>query len=183
MKQFSNEIWVINDFWHTELCENIINDLELSKMFVQSNETDINNGTIEENLKSRNKNRIIYESEELAIEIWELLKRYLVNENLLINSIGINEMFRFYKYQVGQEFKRHTDSSFIRNDAEKSSHSLLIYLNDDFEGGITTFDECKLNPVKGSAVFFPHDLEHSSTTITNGVKYILRSDIICREVI
>jgi hypothetical protein len=49
-------------------------------------------------------------------------------------------MFRVYKYLPGQQFKMHRDGSYERNENEKSFYTFLIYLNDDFEGGETEFE-------------------------------------------
>ena len=46
-------------------------------------------------------------------------------------------MFRFYKYESGQEFKKHRDMSFIRNETESSYYTHLICFNVEFVGGET----------------------------------------------
>jgi hypothetical protein len=79
--------------------------------------------------------------------------------------------------------------------AEKKQSSLftfLMYLNDEFEGGETTFflpaaREGTLNaypvrPVMGSVAVFPHGdtkgaLLHEGTGVRKGAKYIIRTDV------
>ncbi|MCJ8296753.1 MAG: oxidoreductase, partial [Colwellia sp.] len=81
-----------------------------------------------------------------------------------------------------------------------SQMTLLIFLSEDFQGGATRFlvnaNETSL-PAKsgdavenvdvrtpaGSVLCFPHGMHplhciHSSVPITNGVKYIIRSDVL-----
>ena len=82
--------------------------------------------------------------------------------------------------KVNQEFKKHRDQSYIRNENESSYHTLLIYLNENFIGGETTFENLKIKPKKGSCLIFFHDLEHEGTKLTSGKKYILRTDIMYR---
>jgi len=52
---------------------------------------------------------------------------------------GLNERLRFYRYDPGQCFQPHYDGPFKRNNNEQSHLSFIIYLNDDFVGGATTF--------------------------------------------
>ncbi len=49
--------------------------------------------------------------------------------------VGLNECFRFSKYEKEQYFKPHIDGMFVRNRNERSIFSLIIYLNDEYEGG------------------------------------------------
>jgi len=58
--------------------------------------------------------------------------------------------------------------------------ALMIYLNDNFVGGETTFRNLKIHPKKGSCLVFFHDLEHEGTKLISGEKYILRTDIMYR---
>lgn len=78
-------------------------------------------------------------------------------------------------------------------DAKQSSlFTFLLYLNDDFEGGHTTFflpasREGTLNaypvrPVAGAVALFPHGeatgaLLHEGTGVVHGTKYIIRTDV------
>ncbi|KAF7548865.1 hypothetical protein G7046_g8528 [Stylonectria norvegica] len=121
---------------------------------------------------------------------------------------GINRRFRVYRYVPGAEYRMHIDgawppSSILPDDtyvydaspAEKKQSSLftfLIYLNDDFEGGETTYflpaaHEGTLNaypirPVIGGVAVFPHGetngiLLHEGTGVRKGAKYVIRTEI------
>ncbi|KAG6125116.1 hypothetical protein E4U12_007578 [Claviceps purpurea] len=123
-------------------------------------------------------------------------------------SRGLNRRFRVYRYVPGAEYRCHIDGAWppsgIRPDgtymydaspAEKKQSSLftfLLYLNDDFEGGETTFympaiREGTLNaypvrPVMGAVAVFPHGeskgaLLHEGTSVRRGAKYIIRTDV------
>ncbi|MEM9676046.1 MAG: 2OG-Fe(II) oxygenase [Bacteroidota bacterium] len=126
----------------------------------------------------RNNQRVLLTDYSLAHEMWGSLCKYA--PPILGNSeaVGLNEMFRFYKYEPGQEFKKHRDQSFIRNEVEASYFTMMIYLNDGFEGGETTFDNLRIKPKKGMCLIFFHDLEHEGTKLKSGVKYVLRTDIM-----
>ncbi len=67
--------------------------------------------------------------------------------------------------------------------------SYLIYLNDDFAGGSTTFRdyvgegearrkiENDIMPATGVALLFPHERRHEGVSVSLGRKYVLRSDV------
>ncbi|MDR3715129.1 MAG: 2OG-Fe(II) oxygenase [Puia sp.] len=126
----------------------------------------------------RNNNRIIFSDPDLAISLWEKARSFSPKKIGNSTAIELNEMFRFYKYEPGQQFRKHKDQSYIRNDSEASYYTILIYLNDDYSGGETAFNEITVNPRTGTALIFRHDLEHRGSEVTSGVKYILRTDIM-----
>jgi len=126
----------------------------------------------------RNNTRILWKDEQLQAFIWERFQPFAVQETELCTVSGLNELFRFYKYESGQRFKKHRDGSFIRNDREFSCFTLLIYLNDNFTGGETTFDQHTIKPAAGRAVVFLHELKHAGEPVTAGSKYVLRTDVM-----
>lgn len=95
-------------------------------------------------------------------------------------AVGLNERLRIYRYAGGQRFRWHTDGSFQRSADEWSAWTVLVYLNDGFEGGETSFMGRDVTPSAGLAVAFPHRLEHSGQPVTRGVKYVLRTDLMVR---
>ncbi|KAK3689584.1 prolyl 4-hydroxylase [Podospora appendiculata] len=121
---------------------------------------------------------------------------------------GLNRRFRVYRYVPGAEYRAHIDGAWppsgIRPDdtyvydaspegAKQSSlFTFLIYLNDEFEGGETTFfvpavGEGVLNaypvrPVMGGVAVFPHGdargaLLHEGTGVRKGAKYVIRTEV------
>lgn len=89
-------------------------------------------------------------------------------------------------YTPDQQFNLHTDTGlFYNRDAnEKSNWTLLIYLNDDFEGGHTLFydDEWMLTdtirPERGKALLFDIDLWHRGDLLTSGTKHWIGCEVI-----
>lgn len=99
------------------------------------------------------------------------------------------ENVQFAKYEVGQMYEPHYDAFDIKY-LEKIGKSQrlatsIIYLNDNFIGGETSFPKLDLNirPSKGMLLFFKNCINetnqlnpfmlHSSNKITKGTKYIL----------
>lgn len=126
----------------------------------------------------RNNSRITFIDQALAERMWEKFKEHAVKYFANSEVTGLNEMFRFYKYEPGQRFKKHIDGSYIRNDEEASYFTLMIYLNDNFEGGETIFQGHIIKPLTGTAVAFYHGMKHSGEEVKSGVKYILRTDVM-----
>ncbi|MCB0709726.1 MAG: 2OG-Fe(II) oxygenase [Chitinophagaceae bacterium] len=167
LDKITKGIWLISEFWDEEVCDAFINETN-------------NIGYRSDNSELLRTNSVVkFETQELSNIIWEQLTELDLTIVDSVTPIGINTWFRFYKYLPGQEFKRHKDCSFHKDEFERSYYSLLIYLNDNFEGGETIFDEIVLQPKRGTAVIFPHHLMHSGSKIISGVKYILRADIMC----
>jgi hypothetical protein len=135
-------------------------------------------------LNTRNNTRVILDDFSIAERIWKRLKPFTpeVVENRPV--IGINERFRFYRYDPGQYFKLHYDGCYRRANGEVSQLTLMIYLNDDFSGGETHFnlnypnDDVVIKPEKGMALCFDHYLLHEGCDLIKGRKYVLRSDIM-----
>jgi len=128
----------------------------------------------------RNNNRAFYTSEELAESLWQKVQPFVPQQLGNSQAIGLNELFRFYRYQRGHQFKGHFDQSYVRNEREMSYYTFMIYLNDRFEGGDTTFRGLRIRPRQGMALIFLHNLYHEGSEVTKGVKYVLRTDVMYR---
>jgi predicted 2-oxoglutarate/Fe(II)-dependent dioxygenase YbiX len=65
-------------------------------------------------------------------------------------------------------------------DTARSLLTLLVYLDDDFDGGETDFPEEKqtIRPRAGDALWFQHALLHAGNAVTRGTKHVLRSDVL-----
>jgi len=128
----------------------------------------------------RNNDRTFHENTELAEKLFKRIQPYVVPQIGNSVAIGLNELFRLYKYQKGQQFKGHQDGSFIRNDVEASYYTFLTYLNDGYEGGETSFLKHTIIPKKGMALIFLHKLYHEGNEVFDGTKYVMRSDVMYR---
>lgn len=128
----------------------------------------------------RNNLRVIVDDDALAAELWEKLAHFAPRLLGKYKAVGLNERFRIYKYLPGQQFKLHRDGAFERNEQETSFFTFLIYLNDECKGGETQFPKWTISPQLGSALVFRHHLLHEGVLVEEGVKYVLRSDIMYR---
>ncbi len=171
----SDQLFVIDNFLSDSECNDFIiwseqRGYEEAKVQIDGQQVMMKN--------IRNNSRITFSDEQLANRIWEKLRPFIVSNFENRTAIGLNELFRFYKYEPGQRFKRHRDGSYVRNETEASYYTLMIYLNHGFEGGETTFEEHTIVPKKGQALVFEHSLRHAGEPIISGLKYVLRTDIM-----
>ena len=147
-------------------------------------ESKIRVGNTEEmNKDVRDNYRVVFDDKELADSLFERVKEYLpqeLDENKEWKLLNLNERFRFYRYENGQQFKQHKDGSFVRNDNEVSKVTLMMYLNDDFKGGATRFvlENEYVEPKEGKLLLFRHGLLHAGCPVFTGVKYVLRTDVM-----
>lgn len=125
----------------------------------------------------RNNDRVIVDDPALSAQLWERFSGLVPRDIFGARPLGLNERFRFYRYDPGQRFGWHSDGSF-RREGERSQLTLLIYLNQGFQGGETRFEDGAVVPEEGLALVFAHRLRHKSTTIELGRKYVLRTDVM-----
>lgn len=170
-----NDVFTIQDLWSPAKCQQFIRKSETEgyeKALVNTF-----NGPVEmEGL--RNNDRLFWEDEELAEQIWEEIEEFVPCDLGEYQAIGLNELFRFYRYDLGQKFNWHYDAPYRRNQNEQSFYTFMIYLNDDFKGGATAFDGLEIAPKIGDGLFFSQELEHAGLPVASGRKYILRTDIM-----
>ncbi|WP_460217800.1 2OG-Fe(II) oxygenase [Psychroserpens sp. MEBiC05023] len=170
------QIFTVDDFLSVNECSNFIEKSELQTFEAAK----INmQGSQVLNKMIRNNDRLLFFDEDLANNLWLRLKAFVPSTIGSSIAIGLNEMFRIYRYEPGQRFKMHRDGSYERNDKEFSILSFLIYLNADFEGGATEFRKiATIQPKSGMALVFHHPLRHEGKEIVSGVKYVLRTDVM-----
>ncbi|OON69464.1 prolyl hydroxylase family protein [Hymenobacter sp. CRA2] len=125
----------------------------------------------------RNNYRLEYTDAALAAAFWPRLQPLLPTEPDGAAPVGLYEQFRFYRYDVGERFNKHKDGSVQAGEAT-SRWTFLLYLNDDFRGGATEFEDLTVTPQRGAALCFRHELRHKGCPVLEGRKYVLRSDIL-----
>ena len=126
----------------------------------------------------RNNSRVILDDETLAAEMYERLVPYLPVRLGASRACGLNERFRFYKYEAGQQFDWHCDGAYQRANGEKSRLTVLFYLNEGFVGGETAFQDLSVAPETGLVLVFQHQLLHKGMSVQRGVKLVMRSDVM-----
>merc|ERR1719329_625594 len=131
-----------------------------------------------------------------------------------VQATGINPRFRSYRYDEGFVYRPHIDGAWPRSgygpggqykydvDGKETSRlTLVVYLNEGFEGGETKFflprvgtgeaakgDESaevvvrSVRPSVGACLLFPHGDSraplHEGARVDKGCKYILRTEVL-----
>jgi prolyl 4-hydroxylase len=128
----------------------------------------------------RNNRRVIVDDPAVAAFLWSRIEAHVPSALGSYFAIGLNERFRYYRYEPGQQFDWHRDGAFVRSPSEQSLLTVLFYLNEDFEGGSTDFmdDDIIVAPRRGMALFFSHPLCHRGAPVERGTKYVLRTDVM-----
>ena len=103
-------------------------------------------------------------------------------------AVSLNERLRLLRYKQGEFFHSHNDATFVRGPNEgdragESSHvSVQVYLNQKFKGGHTTFHgrgrHLDVKPRTGSVLLFDHNILHEGQRVTQGKKYLVRTDVM-----
>lgn len=167
----------VDDFFSEEECKGFIDFSEkegYAESLIRTKEGEVMNKGIRDN------DRVIWDNPQFGTQLWDLVKDFVPNDIDGFEPTGLNERFRFYRYKDGQQFKPHIDGPYKKSDTEKSKLTLLIYLNDDFEGGNTTLvlENEEIVPKTGMLLLFEHKIMHCGRPVTNGTKYVLRTDVM-----
>ncbi|NRB84838.1 MAG: 2OG-Fe(II) oxygenase [Winogradskyella sp.] len=146
----------------------------------------------------RNNDRFVTDNDDLANQLFEKVKPYLP-ETIKINSTiqsengvwhlkELNNRLRYCKYSTNQYFHRHLDGVHYRDETTQSKLTFMIYLNSatEFKGGRTLFFKTKETdeiwasyvPKQGDLIVFDHNVWHEGEILTQGEKFVLRSDIL-----
>lgn len=126
----------------------------------------------------RNNTRVIVDDVDRAAALWERSREEIPGFLRGRQAIGLNERFRFYRYDPGERFAPHRDGAFRREGGEESLLTFLVYLNEGFAGGETIVEGLPITPKAGMALIFEHPLIHEGAAVTRGRKYVLRSDVM-----
>lgn len=177
-----DRLFVIRNFCSTDECEAFV---------AQSERTGYGEATINTSIgvfvdkTIRDNARLILDDVALAANLWERLRPYVPATIAEWRVEGLNERFRFYRYDPGQKFLPHFDGYHKRSDRQRSQLTFMVYLNDDFTGGETNFfgvdvshRRARIKPERGMALVFAHLQLHEGAQVVSGRKYVLRSDVM-----
>jgi len=97
------------------------------------------------------------------------------------NTVSEHEGIQIIQYTKGQEYRIHHDTADSQKHKEYNRQlSVIVYLNNDFEGGATRFlytstEDMAMKPPKGSAIIFPSNwcFKHQGNPVESGKKRIL----------
>jgi prolyl 4-hydroxylase len=94
------------------------------------------------------------------------------------------------RFEAGQKFLRHYDGLdygsgvYTEAAANEPLMSVIVVLADDFRDGLTAFFDSagrmhhEVTCKRGSAMLYPCQLMHEDCTVSKGVKYVLRTEVL-----
>ncbi|MEP4036327.1 2OG-Fe(II) oxygenase [Pseudophaeobacter sp.] len=135
----------------------------------------------------RNNDRVIIDDPSLAQALWQDAAAMFSRPFKGSKAIGLNERLRIYRYHPGHFFDWHQDGEYSPAENTVSRFTMMVYLNDGFEGGGTSFadifspfrfEDFVVKPETGKALIFHHPLSHRGDQVLSGVKYVLRTDVM-----
>lgn len=143
----------------------------------------------------RNNDRLVLDDEALAATLYERIAEHapshLHDGERSYERTRLNPRFRCCRYRDGQRFTIHRDGIHHAAPDERSLLTFMIYLNgdDEFTGGRTRYYTDQTGrellravvPKRGACILFDHALWHDGEAVHEGTKYVLRSDVLYRE--
>jgi len=163
-------LWAVEDVYSSAECDAFIRLIEKSSPTLATN-----------NPLYRNQDRVIRDDPRTAEDLFSRLRPSLPERMGPLTLVGLNERLRFYRYRPGQRFEPHMDHWHRPNEFQITLHTVLVYFNDDFEGGETRFLEQidrVLQPRRGMVAIFQHKIRHEGCEVRTGRKYAMRTDVI-----
>jgi prolyl 4-hydroxylase len=139
------------------------------------------------NERIRNNELALVNDETLAQELYARLQPVLPAKMFGQSFCGIHPSLRVYRYQPGQYFSPHSDQPYFDAHGRQSRLTLIVYLDQQCQGGETAFLELQnphgergvvVEPVQGRLLWFQHALLHEGKRVEQGVKHVLRTDAI-----
>ena len=176
-----DRIFVIHDFLTGDECRSFITRSENAGYDVASIATAA--GPVIDR-EVRDNARLIADDPALAETLWQRARPFIPPTTGGWYVRGLNERFRFYRYDPGQKFALHYDGCFRRGDGEQSQLTFMVYLNEEFTGGETKFYQddrtlrVTVSPKRGMALVFAHFQLHEGAPVVDGRKYVLRTDVM-----
>lgn len=135
---------------------------------------------VEVDLEVRNNTRVMWDDPEEANRLLARVGAHVPETLSGMRLLGANPRLRLYRYGPGEKHGAHWDTVVLFEGGAQSLLTLVVYLNDDFEGGETEFPELgrTIVPRRGSALLFQHRVLHIASRVQRGEKLVLRTDLV-----
>ena len=163
-------LWTVDDIYTLAECASFVRMIEQAAPTLAT-----------DNALYRNQDRVMKDDPATAADLFARLRPALPAQIGDFRLVGLNERLRFYRYAQGQEFAPHMDHWYRPSPTQITLHTVLVYFNDDFEGGETEFmDQLEqvVVPKPGLVAVFQHKIRHAGRSVTAGRKYAMRTDVI-----
>ena len=137
----------------------------------------------------RKSDRVIVDEPALAEQLFARLRSGLPANKGNWRLVGLNPYLRVLRYWRGDFFYRHPDGEYrCPHTNQRSFLTCLVYLNEGYRGGFTTVytsagRALPVTPHAGMALLHDHNLYHEVPELLEGVKYVIRTDVMYERVV
>lgn len=174
-------IFIVRDFLTPEECAALVDKSESIGFGESTVET--GGGARVANTGVRNNGHATWFDQAEADALFDKARRFLPDDVEGMPIARLHDRLRFYRYQPGQTLKKHWDGH-MESPGQRSFLTFMVYLNEGCAGGETIFYKgegevwVRVTPAIGTLLVFDHDILHEGAPVTDGVKYVLRSDLM-----
>jgi hypothetical protein len=135
-------------------------------------------GLIDETEGDRPRSSII-DAPVLALRLFYRLAAHLPLTLDGAELAGLKPQLRCIEYRCGEGTQAHRDPIRETIDGLRSSMSVIVFLDDQFDGGGIEFPELGrvVEAKLGRAVVFPHSLLHADRIVERGCKWVLETEV------
>jgi len=167
IKKIKHGIWMI---------PKLLTNTECEYLLLKAKEHSFKKANDSEKYGRYNKEVFIKNDDALYLIRTRFIAKFCKEHTTYFLLNNTTEILEFYNYQKGDYIKPHSDAPTQIAEMVFTNYTLVIYLNDGFEGGETFFsvEELKVKAEKGGAILFDQSLSHGGSEVLHGEKYILR---------
>lgn len=172
-------VWTVDDALLPADCRAYIAKIDANASTEETAPIVGHDGRPEIDLTVRNNTRFMWDSQEEADALLRRVASSVPKRLSGMALVSANPRLRLYRYAPGQRHGAHWDTV-VEIGELRSLLTLVVYLNDGFEGGETDFPELdkKIVPRAGRALLFQHRILHEARAPKTGTKIVLRTDIM-----
>lgn len=114
----------------------------------------------------------------LALRLYHKLAGHLPVQREGRVLAGIDPRMHVVRYETGDRTELHCDAPVQRSEHEHSEFTILVYLDEDFDGGATAFaDGVEVSAERGRLVLFDRRRPHYGAEVQSGTKHVLRAEV------
>lgn len=188
-------MWVVHDFLTERECQNWIDFVERSKKLEYVQHPATKYIANRECFRWQQNDNAIADTLYQRMQGCGILKELEAKVDFSSDSYvaaACNPNIRLYKYERGMSFGKHVDGSHPVEGVGNTEVTVLVYLS-DCQGGSTRFyphtsgkrdKSIAFAPKLGAMLLHVHGdrcLEHEADPVEQGLKYILRTDVVYND--
>jgi hypothetical protein len=170
-----NQAKITPDVIPPHICTEIINNYNVDSNKMELNKMELNKMEL---------NKMELNNSEMVKNLWNVIKTYAppVCEYENIIDHGPIKIYKYQENQVHGGFSPKISVS-DRPSTDRPVIKVIVYLNENFEGGITKFSLLDqsyydIHPKVGAVVMFHKSIKYEEMPVTQGIKYCLKFDIL-----